>query len=88
MKILKDDIPDKHKFLVDMLELSAHENFEISRALSEQSDILEELADIARKIGSIKQSANGEISNLADKYEIKWKTTNPEKEYKILKIYD
>lgn len=66
------EIPDKKKFLIDMIFKTKKENFEIAETLRLQSRILEELADIARKVGNTKQNALEEIDKIADYHDISW----------------
>lgn len=63
-------MPDKKKFLLDMLTLTERENFEIGDALKAQSEALKDLADIVREIGHIKQNTRGDIYKLAEKKDI------------------
>ena len=78
------EIPDKKQFLIDMINLSEHENFEIGEALEEQSEILNELSEIAKQIGHIKQSARCEIYELARTKSIKMEINKRPREFKLL----
>lgn len=80
---ISEDINIK-KFLLDMLAMSEKDNFRIGSQLREQGELLNQLADIAWKVGHIKQSATGEIFKLVEKYDIDMDINKRPREYEAL----
>ncbi len=79
--------PDKKKFLLDMLDLTMKENFEIGERLKEQANLLNALGHIACKVGHIKQDANGQIYDLAKKMDIKMDINARHNEFSMMRFY-
>ena len=61
---------DKKKFFIDMLNTPEKEVFEISETLRYQANQLEELAEIAKKIGTLRNHTRCEAKSIANDFNI------------------
>lgn len=70
---------DKKKFILEMINLPREDNFKIANDLQESVVVLQELVDIARKIGYAKDNLVNTIDEIASDARIdEWDKNNRE----------